>query len=127
MEITDKQKEQLLKDLWYSRNPCHDKGQEGNDRFWGTVLCVFNDYQKALTTPVVTCRFSSVDEKLEQFKKELKALLVKFDAELIVEDFGRDWSHDEKIVVNFNWDEDLANRTENGIVPDWVVGKMAGN
>ena len=79
--------------------------------------------EQALTIPVVTCRFLSADEKVEQFKKELKALLVKFDAELIVEDFGRDWSSDEKIVVNFNWDEDLANRTENGIVPDWVVGR----
>jgi len=65
----------------------------------------------------------SADEKVEQFKKELKALLVKFDAELIVEDLGRDCSPDEKIVVNFNWDEDLANRTENGIVPDWVIGR----
>jgi hypothetical protein len=53
MERTDKQKEQLLKDLWYSRNPCHDKDQNGVDRFWGTALCVFNDYQKALTIPVV--------------------------------------------------------------------------
>ena len=75
------------------------------------------------TTTVVTCRFLSADEKVEQFKKELKALLVKFDAELILEDFGRDWATDEKIVVNFNWDEDLANRTENGIVPDWVIGR----
>ena len=87
----------------------------------------FNDLQEskkqALTIPVVTCRFLSADEKVEQFKKELKALLVTFDAELIVEDFGRDWSADEKIVVNFNWDEDLANRTENGIVPDWVIGR----
>jgi len=48
MEKTHKQKEQLLEDLWYKRNPCHDNDQEGNDRFWGTVLCVFNDYQKAL-------------------------------------------------------------------------------
>ena len=78
--------------------------------------------EQALTIPVVTCRFLSADEKVEQFKKELKALLVKFDAELIVEDFGRDWSSDEKIVINFNWDEDLANRTENGIIPDWVIG-----
>lgn len=76
-----------------------------------------------LTIPVVACRFLSADEKVEQFKKELKALLVKFDAELAIEEFGRDWSSDEKIVVNFNWDEDLANRTENGMVPDWVIGR----
>jgi hypothetical protein len=53
MERTDKQKEQLLKDLWHKRNPCHDNDQEGNDRFWGTVLCVFDDYNLALNTPFV--------------------------------------------------------------------------
>jgi len=79
--------------------------------------------KKPLFIDGVTCRFLSADEKIEQFKKELKALLVKYDAELIVEDFGRHWATDEKIVVNFNWDEDLANRTKNGIVPDWVIGR----
>lgn len=38
---TEKQKEQILKDLWYRRNPCHDRDQNDVDRFWGTVLCVF--------------------------------------------------------------------------------------
>ena len=57
MGKTEKQKEQILKDLWYKRNPCHDKDQNGVDRFWGTVLCVFNDYQKALTIPVVVKRY----------------------------------------------------------------------
>lgn len=81
------------------------------------------DKDKALHIGSVTCRFLSGDEKVLKFKKELKELLVKFDAELIIEDFGRDWSPDEKIVVNFNWDEDLSNRTENGIVSDWVIGR----
>ena len=67
--------------------------------------------------------FLSGNDKVEQFKKELKALLVKYDAELTIEDFGRNWSSDEKIVVNFSWDEDLANRTNDGIVPDWIVGR----
>ena len=67
--------------------------------------------------------FLSGKDKVEQFQKELKTLLAKYDAELTIEDFGRDWSSDEKIVVNFSWDEDLANRTNDGIVPDWVVGR----
>jgi len=78
-----------------------------------------NSTKQALTIPV----FPSGKDKVEQFQKELKALLAKYDAELTIEDFGRDWSSDEKIVVAFNWDEDLADRTENGIVPDWVVGR----
>jgi len=64
MERTDKQKEQLLKDLWYSRNPCHDNDQEGNDRFWGTVLCVFEDYKLALTLPDVVEPFFCNNEKV---------------------------------------------------------------
>lgn len=67
--------------------------------------------------------FLSGKDKVEQFKKELKELLAKYDAELTIEDFGRDWSSDEKMVVIFNWDDDLANRTNDGIVPDWVVGR----
>ena len=68
--------------------------------------------------------FLSGKDKVEQFQKELKALLAKYDAEFTIEDFSRDWSSDEKIVVNFSWDEDLANRTNDGIVPDWVVGRL---
>jgi hypothetical protein len=73
--------------------------------------------------PLLPAVFLSGKDKVEQFQKELKALLAKYDAELTIEDFGRDWSSDEKIVVNFSWDEDLANRTNDGIVPDWVVGR----
>ena len=53
VEKTEEQKEQILKDLWYKRNPCHDKDQYGVDRFWGTVLCVFEDYKRALALPIV--------------------------------------------------------------------------
>jgi len=50
------EKLKLIEELWYNRNPCHENDQEGNDRFWETVLCVFNDYEKALTIPIVTNR-----------------------------------------------------------------------
>ena len=70
--------------------------------------------------PVV---FLSGEDKAEQFKKELKGLLVKYGAEIAMEDFGKEWSPDEKIVVNFSWDEDLAKRTNSGNVPYWIVGR----
>ena len=73
--------------------------------------------------PLLPAVFLSGDDKMMQFQIELKALLVKYDAELTIEDFGRDRSSDEKIVVNFAWDEELANRTNNGVVPDWMVGR----
>jgi hypothetical protein len=80
--------------------------------------------KEELLEQVMPSVFLSGKDKVEQFKKELKALLAKYDAELTIEDFGRDWSSDEKIVVDFNWDEDLADRTDDGIVPQWVVGRM---
>ena len=72
---------------------------------------------------VLPAVYLSGNDKVEQFQKELKALLVKYGAEIAMEDFGKEWSPDEKIVVNFSWDEDLANRTNDGIVPDWVIGR----
>ena len=67
--------------------------------------------------------FLSAQSKIDQFQNELKELLAKYDAELAIEDFGRDWSSDEKIVVSFSLDKDLANRTNDGIIPDLVIGR----
>lgn len=73
--------------------------------------------------PLLPAVFLSGKDKVEQFKKELKSLLVKYDAELTIEDFGMNWCSDEKIVVKFSWDEDLYNRTNDEIIPDWVIGR----
>ena len=68
--------------------------------------------------------FLSVEDKQEQFKKELKALLVKYKAELTLENFGINWSDNYKIVVDFEWDRDLCDRTDSsGSVPQWVIGR----
>ena len=46
------------------------------------------------------------DEELhERFKAELSMLLSKYKAEISVEDFGRGYSTDEKIVVDFEFIE----------------------
>ena len=82
-----------------------------------------NDFNATIGNTVLPAVFSSGNDKVEQFKKELSELLVKYDAELAIEDFGKEWSPDEMMVVNFRWDEDLANRTGDGIVPDWVIGR----
>ncbi len=82
-----------------------------------------NDLNATIGNTVLPAVFLSGMDKVEQFKKELMELLVKYDAELAIEDFGKEWSPDEKILVNFSWDEDLANRTNDGIVPDWVIGR----
>ena len=82
-----------------------------------------NDFNTTIGNTVLPAVFSSGKDKVEQFKKELSELLVKYDAELAIEDFGKEWSPDEMMVVNFRCDEDLANRTGDGIVPDWVIGR----
>jgi hypothetical protein len=69
--------------------------------------------------PVV---FSSADDKRDKFSNELKELLVKYDAELEIEDFGYEYTIINKIVVNFKWDENLANKTNSGIIPQIIIG-----
>ena len=67
--------EDLLKSLWYKRNPSHDKDSLGRDRFWGTVLCVFDDYKKALLEPILVKPFfcgSESNHNLERCKNQCK-------------------------------------------------------
>lgn len=68
--------------------------------------------------------FKSGTDKKNKSHEELKALLIKYNAEMEIQDFSRnwDWVSDEKIVVNFGWDEDLLNRTGDGRVPQLVIG-----
>lgn len=42
--------ENLLIELWYKRNPCHEHNlNSGEDMFWGTVFMVFDDYVRELS------------------------------------------------------------------------------
>lgn len=66
--------------------------------------------------------FLDAKDKQQRFIKELKLLLLKYDAELIIEDFGRDWSTDDKMVVQFAWDEELSKLVNDGRIPDLVLG-----
>ena len=66
--------------------------------------------------------FLSAEDKQQQFQKELKELLVKYDATLATEYFGRNWSEEKKMVTDFGWDNDLHDKTGNGIVPQWIMG-----
>lgn len=59
------------------------------------------------------------NEKKDIFYEELKSLLLKYDAELCLENFGRNWGSDYKIVVDFNYDKTLE---ESGITPQIVLG-----
>jgi hypothetical protein len=64
------------------------------------------------------------EEKQQAFHTELKALLAKFNAELTIENFGRSWGwgNDDKIVVDFDWDEEMSDKHGTGIIPQLVLG-----
>ena len=52
--MTEKEQITELKRLWLSRNPQHDTNADTDfqeDMFWGTVLCVFNDFEKIINAP----------------------------------------------------------------------------
>ena len=58
-------------------------------------------------------------KKQEQFHKELKELLKKFNAEIVIEDFSYNaWCEDNKIVVDFYWDSE----NEDEPTPQLVLG-----
>lgn len=69
-------------------------------------------------------KFTTAQEKKEAFHKELKQLLVKYDAELAIQDFApsNSYGSDEKIVVEFGWDQKLCDLTESGIIDDLCLG-----
>ena len=80
-------------------------------------------HNHAFLVGAVISRFNSTVEKQQSFYSELKALLVKYDAELTIEDFGRNWQTDEKIVVDFKYDESFFEKENTGIVPQLVLGR----
>lgn len=61
----------------------------------------------------------TTNEKRESFMKDLINLLAKYDAQIELEDFGHDYSRDEKIVVNFDYDYQLA---DGGIIEPIIIG-----
>ena len=81
-----------------------------------------NEIQPSCLGAVIS-RFNSTVEKQQSFYSELKALLVKYDAELNIEDFGKNWQTDEKIVVDFKYDESFFEKENTGIVPQLVLGR----
>lgn len=61
-------------------------------------------------------------DKQKNFHVELCELLKKYKSEITLEDFGREYMRDEKIVVTFGYDESLYEENGSGIVPGLVLG-----
>jgi hypothetical protein len=64
-------------------------------------------------------------ERQKEFHKELKDLLRKYKAEIMIEDFGLSYGYhgsDNKIVVDFEYDESFFEEHNTGIIPQLILG-----
>jgi len=64
--------------------------------------------------------FLSTTDKREKFLIELKELLVKYKAELNITDFN---NYEDRLVVEFNYDESFFEKEGTGIIPDIDLGR----
>ena len=60
-------------------------------------------------------------DKQKAFHKELKELLNKYKAEILLEDFGHDYMPDYRVVIDFEYDESFYNEYDTGIIPQLVL------
>lgn len=61
-------------------------------------------------------------QKREEFLNELTILLKKYNCSIALEDFGRAYSSNEKIVIDFEYDQEL------GIIEQLLIGSyLDGN
>lgn len=62
-------------------------------------------------------------QKQKEFTEELQHLLKKHGVSLMIQDFGRSFVSDYKIVAEFDYSETLFQETqETGIIPEIVFG-----
>ena len=66
--------------------------------------------------PLLPAVFLSTTDKREKFLIELKELLVKYNAELSVND-------EDRLIVEFNYDESFFEEEGTGIIPDLDLGR----
>lgn len=63
-------------------------------------------------------------EKQQAFHKELKELLLKYKAEITIEDVSpRVYNTDEQIVINFDYNESFYEEYNTGIIPQLILGR----
>ena len=103
-----------------------------SNRITSAETAADSDTQPIVTTsddieanPMLAAVFLSTKDKQEQFHKDLKALLIKYKAELTMEEFGANFSEDWKIVVDFKYDESFVEKEDTGIVPQLILGRWA--
>lgn len=99
----------------------YDNEKKQSTALTNLVLALFPD-----EVELVEEYYESGEAKKQHFETELESLLSKYKAELMIEDFGSGNYTDEMMTVDFVYDTILANNTNNGIVPSWIIGKYIG-
>ena len=87
---------------------CGSKSKDYN--FTPDMLLAFaKEYNQLKQGSKLPMHDVSGEKKNSEFLKELKDLLIKYNAEICLEDVDNPinpWSNEHTIVVNFNWGED---------------------
>jgi len=66
--------------------------------------------------------------KSEEFEKDLKNLLLKYDAEINLAEDDQEYGYSSKMIVHFNYDQELFKKTGWGVseeidLGNWVWGE----
>lgn len=61
-------------------------------------------------------------EKQHNFAKELKELLAKYNAEILLERITKGYFEDQKVVVAFEYDESFFEEHGTGVIPSLDLG-----
>ena len=78
------------------------------------------DQEGNSSKPLLPAFFLSTTDKREKFLIELKELLVKYNAELNVNDNNH---YEDRLVVEFNYDGSFFEKEGTGIIPDLSLGR----
>lgn len=63
-------------------------------------------------------------ERQQNFHRELKQLLLKYDAEISIDDNNIGYESYPQIVVEFKWDSQFIKDFDTGIIPDLILGRF---
>jgi hypothetical protein len=78
------------------------------------------DQDGNISKPLLPAVFLSTTDKREKFLIELKELLVKYKAELSVNDYNH---FEDRLVVEFIYDGSFFEKEGTGIIPDIDLGR----
>ena len=65
----------------------------------------------------------SPQEKRQNFQEELNALLIKYGAELSIQDMSYGYTNDYTMMVDFEYDSSMIEKYDTGIIEELKLGR----